>query len=85
MRSRYHGRMHPLEVGSLGGQGLERGQGIAEVRPANSLEHGIESLGSLGVARSGQMLEVCGMGGEQHGHNGRRYLHRVASELPFRP
>ncbi len=75
--------MDALEVGSLGGPGLEWGEGVAEVRATNPFEHGVESLGALGMARTGEVFEVCRMGGEQHGHAARRYLPPVDSELPF--
>ena len=75
--------MNPLEIGPLGRPGLECRNGIAEAGEANALEHGIEALGALGVARAGQMIEVCRMGSEQHGHAAGRYPHPVESELPF--
>jgi ribosomal protein S18 acetylase RimI-like enzyme len=75
--------MDSLEIDALGCSRLEWSDGIAEVGAANSLENRIESLGALGMARAGQVLEVCRMSGEQHGHAARRYLPPVASELPF--
>ena len=75
--------MDSFEVDALGSPGLERSDGIAEVGAANSLEDRIESLGALGMARAGEVFEVCRMGGEQHGHADRRYLPLVDSELPF--
>jgi len=75
--------MHSLEVSPRCGPRFERRHGIAEVRPPDSFEHSIQSLGTLGVAWSSEMLEVHRMSGEQHGHAVGRYLPATDSELPF--
>ena len=75
--------MDSFEIGPLGSTWLEWSDGIAEVGAANSFEDRVESLGPLGMARAGEVFEVCRMGGEQHGHVDRRYLPLVDSELPF--
>jgi hypothetical protein len=77
--------VYTLEVCSLGRAWLECDDGIGDVSAVNALEYGIEALGALGMARPGEMFEVCQMGGEQHGHVARRYLPGADSELPFDP
>ena len=77
--------MHSLEIGALGRPRLERSHGVAEVGAAHTFEHCFEPLRTLGMARAGQMFEICRMGGEQHGHAVGRYLAMVESELPFDP
>ena len=79
------GGVYTLEVDPFGGLRLEHHDGIGHVGTTNTFEHGVEALGALGMARPGQMFEVCRMGGEQHGHVARRYLPRDGPGLPFDP
>ena len=75
--------MDALEIGSLRGLRFERLDGIGEIGAPHAVEDRVETFRSLGMARPGEMLQVCRMSGEQHGHAARRYLAPVDSELPF--
>jgi hypothetical protein len=75
--------MHSLEVCPLGRPRFQRSHRIAEIGSPHAFEHGIETLGALGMAWSSEMFEVHRMSGEQHGHAVGRYLPATGSELPF--
>ena len=74
--------MHPLEIGTCGRQRVERHDRVGEPGKAHAVEHGLQALGALGVARPGEVFEIRGMSGEQHGHDPRRYRPRRGSEVP---
>lgn len=48
----------------------------------NTIQHGLQSLGALGVARPSEVIEVGSMSGEKHGHARRRYRPARGGEVP---
>ena len=62
------GRVHALEILTRRGDRLERNQRVDVGVTLHTRQHGLQSFGPFGVSRAGQVLEVRGMGTEQHGH-----------------
>jgi hypothetical protein len=77
--------VHSFEIRAVGGKWLEGRDRLTEIGVPYTLQHGVEALRSLRMARAGEMFEVNRMGGEQHGHTVGRYLAVAKSELPFPP
>ena len=74
--------VHSLQVATSGRERVERHNGIGEPSEADAIEHGLQALGALGMARPRKMFEIRSMSGEQHGHEQRRYRLRRSSEVP---
>ncbi len=62
--------VHTFEVGACGGDGFQRFERIDRTVTLHAREHRLQALGSLGVARTGEVLQVRSVGTEQHGHIG---------------
>ncbi len=75
-------RVHSLEVGTGGRQRVEWHDGVDEPSEADTVEDGLQALGTLRMARPRKMFEIRSMSGEQHGHEQRRYRPRRSSEVP---
>ena len=60
--------VHPFQLGTGGGEGIEFHQRLAEPGTPDPVEHCVQPLRPFGVTRTGQMFEIGGVGGEQHGH-----------------
>ena len=61
--------VHTSQVVALGGHRFERDDGVGEPGPLDAGDHRLQPRRPLGVARSGEVLEVGRVGGEQHRHS----------------
>jgi ribosomal protein S18 acetylase RimI-like enzyme len=61
-------RVHPLEFGPSGRPRLHRYEQRGHIGLLSPFEHRLQALWTLGVAPTGEMLDVSSVGGEQHGH-----------------
>jgi hypothetical protein len=61
-------RVHTLEIGAGGGLGSKWCECFDQPLALHPGQHGTKPLGTLGMARPGEVLEIGGVGTEQHGH-----------------
>ena len=63
--------VHPLDLGAGGRPRCKSDDRAVEVGAAHSVEHGIESRGTFGVAPAGHVIEIALMRREQDRHSRR--------------
>jgi hypothetical protein len=61
-------RVHTLEIGAGGGLWSKGCECFDQPLALHPCQHGAKPLGPLGMARPGEVLEIGGVGTEQHGH-----------------
>lgn len=72
-------RVHPLDVDTAGCRRLDRHQCVAEPGGAHSVDDRAESLGALRMARTGEVVEVALVSGEQHRHEADATVRQMAN------